>query len=176
MNSTITYHIDTKTEEFRGFNRFSKFVLVGNSMDGFVNVQLRTFDCFEEVIKSLPRIINDLAFYGKWDICLYQVPSHYRVIEKPKYYKIPDKGKRIFKLDHLIATSFMDIFVNFSVIHLALLDKKITSEVQSGESIYKIRLTENYITIQLEEIPLQRTITLNRFHGDKDKFFDRHRY
>jgi hypothetical protein len=176
MNSTITYHIDTKAEVFRDFNRFSKFVLVGNSFGGYVNVQLRTFDCFEEVIKSLPRIINDLAFYGKWDICLYQVPTHFRLIEKPKHYKIPDKGKMIFKLDHLIATSFMNIFVTFSVIHLALCDKKISSQTKSSKTDFDIRLTETYITIQLDEPFLQKPINLNQFHGDTDKLFDSHRY
>jgi hypothetical protein len=143
-----------------------------------VNVQFREFDCFEAVMKSLPRIINDLAFYGKWDLSLYQVPKNYNPIENPKQNRIPNKGRRIFKLDHLIATSFMDIFVNFSMIHLALCDKKISSQTNSSKTDFDISLTETYITIQLEETARQKhiNITLNQFHGDTDKLFDSHRY
>lgn len=172
----ITYQLKKSVEVFRNFNRFSTFLLIGNNLGGYINVKIVEFKSFEEVIKRFPRIINDLAFYGKWDLCLYQVPKEYQLIEKPRSYKIPKNGERIFKLDHVIATSFIDIFVNFSMIHLALSDKKIQSESSQGNTSFIFRMSEIYLTIELEEKIDQKTISLNQFNGDKDKLFDGNRY
>jgi hypothetical protein len=133
----ITYQLIKRFDIFENFNRFSTFLLIGNSGSGHVNIRAIRFDSFEEVIDRLPRIINDLAFYGKWDMSLYQVPIDYQIIEKPKGYQLPDKGRRILKLDHQIATTFMDIFVNFSMIHLALSNKDIQTEISSGNTSFK---------------------------------------
>ena len=172
----ITYQLIKRFDIFENFNRFSTFLLIGNSGSGHVNIRAIRFDSFEEVIDRLPRIINDLAFYGKWDMSLYQVPIDYQIIEKPKGYQLPDKGRRILKLDHQIATTFMDIFVNFSMIHLALSNKGIQTEISSGNTSFIIDMSENYLTIQLEENIHQKTIRLNQFNGNKDKLFDGNRY
>ncbi|WP_194976275.1 hypothetical protein [Aquiflexum lacus] len=172
----ITYHLNRHIEIFKGFNRFSKFILIGNSSYGYLNVKKVNFDCFEEVIKKLPIIINDLAFNGKWDLTLYQITGQYDLIEKSKNHFIPKKGRRVFKLDDQIATTFMDIFVNFSIIHLALCNKEIKTNIVPGESSYFIELSENYLTIHLEENIHQKSISLKIFNGDQDKLFDSYRY
>lgn len=176
MTHTISFHIERSTVIFKGFNRFSKFLLIGNYTSGYVNVKIKEFQNFEQVIKLLPGIINDLAFYGKWELALYQVPRSYTMIEHPQSLRIPKNGIPIFKLDHQDATRFMDIFVNFSMIHLALYDKQV-DQSKKGEKIqYHIKLTESYLTIQLEENIHQKKIRLSQYHGDQDKLFDSYRY
>ncbi|EKB49592.1 hypothetical protein [Cecembia lonarensis] len=168
--------IDKETLVFKGFDRYSKFILIGNSESGYINIKTKEYSCFEEVIQSLPRIINDLAFFGNWDLCLYQIPKTYKLIEKPRNYLKPDRGKMIFKIDSNIATSLMDIFVNFSMIHFAFYEKKVNSKKDQHSIEYNIHLSERYVNILLEENSKNFKISLNKYHGNTDKLFDSQRY
>lgn len=170
--------LDIKKESilFNDFDRYSKFLLIGNSINGYVNVKVKEFNCYEEVIQNLPRIINDLAFYGNWDLTLYQVTRVYKLEEKPKKYFFPKNGKKIFQIDAKIATSFMDIFVNFSIIQLVFYEKTIVQKKDKEQIVYSIELKEKYITILLEEHPKNFNISLKNYHGNQDKLFDSQRY
>ena len=43
-------------------DKFSKFVLIGNNIDGFVNVNIVEFGNFEEVKFNLPGILGNLRY------------------------------------------------------------------------------------------------------------------
>jgi hypothetical protein len=58
------YHNHTK-KKFSKFDRFSKFLLIGNNIDGRVNVWTEAFENFEEVKAKLPEIFSNLEYYGE---------------------------------------------------------------------------------------------------------------
>jgi hypothetical protein len=75
----VTHYLNNKTKTFVGFDRFSSFVLIGNNIDGFVNVDVITFNNYEEAMKVLPGIFNTLEFAGEWDLSFYQVPNNFTI-------------------------------------------------------------------------------------------------
>lgn len=58
------YHNHTK-RRFSKFDRFSKFILIGNNIDGRVNVWIEAFENFEEVKIRLPEIYANLEYEGE---------------------------------------------------------------------------------------------------------------
>lgn len=74
---------------FRGFNRYSKFILIGNQIDGFLKFDKEVFNSYEDFKEWLPLIINQLEAGGEWALELYQVPDNFRIWRKYGYYEVP---------------------------------------------------------------------------------------
>jgi len=76
----VEHKLKSKTKTVNRFNRFSKFILIGNKIDGYVsssgNIE---FNNYEEVKLQLPKIIKELEFGGEWRLTLYQVPHKYSI-------------------------------------------------------------------------------------------------
>ena len=88
-------YFDEKTFK-RKIDQNSKFILIGNNIDGSVNFEFSEFDCFEQVKEKLPQILFNIKGYGEWNLSLYQVDNEYKITKKYGYYKYPKKGKLLF--------------------------------------------------------------------------------
>ncbi len=63
----VKHYLKAKTTTFSKFNRFSKFALLGNNIDGYVSCTEEVFADFDEVIERLPTILNGLDYAGEWE-------------------------------------------------------------------------------------------------------------
>ena len=80
----------------------SKFLLLGNNIDGYVSVKKIEFENFENLKEKLPEILIKLECNGEWNVSLYQITKPYKIIKKYGYFITPSHGKLIF------AHSYMD--------------------------------------------------------------------
>jgi hypothetical protein len=80
----------------------SKFLLIGNNIDGYVNINKIEFDDFVSLKEKLTEILIKLECNGEWNVSLYQISKQYKIIKKHGYYMVPSHGKLI--LEH----SYMD--------------------------------------------------------------------
>jgi hypothetical protein len=98
MGEIITY----SAKNFKRTIDYSvQFILIGNSIDGGIDVNIISFNNFEELQSKLPSILANLEHFGEWDLKLYQVSKPYKIIKKYGYYKIPDSGKLIFEHSYM---------------------------------------------------------------------------
>jgi hypothetical protein len=128
------------------FNRLipqSKFVLVGNYIDGKVNVGITEFESFEKVKNQLPDIIENLKFEGEWALELYQVPVQYKIHHQYGYYRIPKPGKRIFKYSYMEAGDINKVLISDVLIHF-----ESTSHLYNGNTDND--KYQEFLTIQLK--------------------------
>lgn len=95
----ISYDEKTYT---RKIDKHSKFILIGNNIDGRVQFDFCEFANFKEVKEKLPKILYDIEAWGEWNLSLYQVPENYKIRRKYGYYKYPNRGK------HIYAHTYMD--------------------------------------------------------------------
>lgn len=87
----------------RKIDKHSKFILIGNNIDGIVQFNFCEFANFEEVKEKLPQTLYDLEAWGEWNLSLYQVPENYKIRRKYGYYKYPNRGK------HIYSHTYMDL-------------------------------------------------------------------
>ena len=59
-----------------------QFILIGNNIDGFINVDLITFIDFTELKAKMPSILINIEHSGEWDLKLYQVCNSFQIIKK----------------------------------------------------------------------------------------------
>jgi hypothetical protein len=146
----ISYNI-TKELRYKSFNRFSKFALIGNDVDGFVNVRIVEFDNFEEVKKKLPSIIKSLKFEGEWNLSLYQIPDDLIIKHLYGYYMVPKRGKLILEITYMNVCRNLDIFITDAIIHIFSTTGIQKDSYGKNTEIAKGQIFEEYITVLLYE-------------------------
>jgi hypothetical protein len=148
----VSYYQNHQKRRFSNFNRFAKFLLIGNNIDGKVNVDVVKFNDFEEVKIMLPRIFENLYCEGEWEMHLYQVPEKWSIRNKYGYYKIPSKGKMVFEFSYMNAGERNQIFITNTIIHIATLTKYFDQywKENNGDP-YHFKISEEYITVELIE-------------------------
>lgn len=151
---------------FRGFNRYSKFILIGNEIDGFLRFDKEIFNSYEEVKEGLPQIINQLEAGGEWALELYQVPENFRIWRKYGYYEVPSRGRRVFKLSYMNWGRLGRCFVGNNIIHFESrsIEKDSYSQPETILKVYE----ENY-TILLHENEDKFTFYVKDYPGDLEK-------
>jgi len=159
----INHYLTNKTHFFNGFNRFSSFVLIGNNIDGFVNIDVMEFATYQEAMSIIPGIFSNLKFEGEWNLSFYQVPNDFKIRHQYGYYKVPKKGRRVFDFGYMKAGKRNEIFLTPGMIHIATRSKDFErnrreKEVQVDYLVYE----EFYTTILRED--------LNRKSFDKDDY------
>jgi hypothetical protein len=97
-------------------NPLSKFIMIGNDIDGGVNFDMQEFENFEQVKLHLFEILTNLKFCGEWDIKLYQVDDNYKIQHLYGYYRKPKKGKLIFKYSYMYSPINKIIFEKKKII------------------------------------------------------------
>src|SRR5690606_20210331 len=94
------------------FNPKSKFVLIGNVIDGRLDFNHEVFSDFKAVKEKLPQIISGLSYAGEWDVALYQVPDNFRFSKIWGYYRKPNRGICIFNYSYMAAHKEMVVTVS----------------------------------------------------------------
>jgi len=141
----------TKRLKYKSFNKLSKFVLLGNNIDGYVTVKFVEFNDFEDVKSRLPKIIEEISFAGEWNLSLYQVADNYAIKLLYGYYKVPNKGKLIFELDYNFVGEQIKLFINDAVIHFHFVTDCISLTETDESEEWNVDVYENYLTILLFE-------------------------
>jgi hypothetical protein len=154
-----------KEVKYKSFNRFSKFVLIGNNIDGFVNIKLVEFKNFEEVKKKLPSIINALNFEGEWNLSLYQIPDNLIIKHLYGYYIAPKRGKLILELTYMNVCKNIEIFITDAIIHVSSTTGIIMRNYENNNEITEGQLFEEYITVLLYEDAKNRKSTTNESYS-----------
>lgn len=168
----IQYTVNNKSSKFKRFDRFSKFVLIGNNIDGRVNVWTEEFQNFEEVKQNLPKIFKELDFEGEWTLKLYQVPDNYAIHHRYGYYKVPSRGKLVLEYSYMVAGDEIEIFITNKMIHIASISRSIDRYWKPvGEEKECLQIYEEYVTVELIENIDGREIKNNEYRGDKHELF-----
>lgn len=141
----------TKELKYKSFNKFSRFVLIGNNIDGYVDVDMIEFEDFEDVKSRLSDIIESINFAGEWDLKFYQVPDNYNIKLLYGYYKVPRRGKLIFELNYCRNIGEkIKVFINDAVIHFHLTTEFIKYDEESeDELLWNVDVDEEFLTILL---------------------------
>ncbi len=168
----ISYHLNHSKKKFSRFNRFSKFILIGNDIDGRVNVATETFQNYEEVKMKLPAIFKNLEFEGEWSLKLYQVPDNYSIQTKYGYYIIPSKGKLVLDYSYMVAGDSIEISLSNAFIHISSISKSKDRywQTKNGET-ENLNVYEEYVTVELIENIDGREIKNVEYSGDKNELF-----
>lgn len=135
----ITY----TTRSFRHFRQLdvsASFVLIGNAIDGTVNIGTHFFPDFEAMKAELPEIIGRLKGTGEWDISLYQVPDHFTIRQQYGYFEVPKPGKKIFSWGYMMAGQENEIHLNHQLLHL-------NSTSRYEKEADKTEVYEKYLTV-----------------------------
>jgi hypothetical protein len=85
----------------RSLDLNSKFLIIGNNIDGYVNIDIEEFDNFEDLKHKLPGLLTKINCSGEWDLKLFQIAKTYKIIKKYGYYKTPSHGKLIFAHNYM---------------------------------------------------------------------------
>jgi len=140
----------TKRVTKKTYNPFSRFVLIGNNIDGFVNVGIIEFENFEVLKTRLPNIIKNLNFAGEWDLKLYQIPDQLQIKQLYGYYKVPKIGKLILEYSYMNADQKIEVLINNCLIHI-FSSSDLNFDLKDEETgIIKMgSVMEEYITVLL---------------------------
>jgi len=158
---------------YKSFNRFSNFALIGNDIDGFINIDIVKFENFEEVKENLPLMINSLKFEGEWNLSLYQIPNDFKIKHLYGYYRVPKKGKLILELSYMNICRNIGIFITDSLIHV-FSKTNLWFERQSKNKEPNGELYEDFITVLLYEKNKLRRREINETYTiDNQDFYKR---
>lgn len=147
----VTHYLTNHTKVFSGFNRFSKFVLIGNNIDGHVNVKVIEFAQFQDAMNELPGIFRVLEFGGEWNLSFYQVPDNFSIKHLYGYYKVPRKGKKVFEFSYMQAGENNEIHVTPALIHISCTTKDIQENWDDDADHMDFEIFEEFYTTLLKE-------------------------
>jgi hypothetical protein len=85
----------------RSIDFTAKFLLVGNTIDGFVTIDIEEFHNFEDLKSRLPILLSTIECRGEWNVKLFQITKPYRIIKKYGYFKTPSHGKLILEYSYM---------------------------------------------------------------------------
>lgn len=148
----ISYYLNHTKRKFSKFDRYSKFVLIGNNIDGRVNVWTEVFQNYDEVKNRLPEIFESLEFEGEWTLKIYQIPDNFSIHHKYGYYKVPSKGRLVLDYSYMVAGDQIEISISNTLIHVSSISKSKDAywKPKDGETD-NLNVYEEYITIELIE-------------------------
>jgi len=96
----MNHNFDEKTVT-RTINPESRFVLIGNKIDGSINFNIHIFKNFSEVKENLESILLGIEGNGEWDVILYQIKENFKINYQYGYYRVPNYGKKIFTYSYM---------------------------------------------------------------------------
>ena len=165
-----------RTLKYKYFNRFSKFVLIGNNVDGRVSVQLEEFKNWEDVKARLKRIIETMTFAGEWKLDFYEVSENYKIKLLYGYYKVPVRGKHLFHLqyDEFIG-DIIKLHIDDSMIHFYFLseDVRFDDNAETYEEYVKVDVNEDFLTILLYARDVKNRTDPEIYAMDENSYLDR---
>jgi hypothetical protein len=171
----------TRTLKYKYFDRFSKFVLIGNDIDGFITIDFVEFKDFEDVKKRLKKIIETVQFRGQWDLKFFEVADNYEIEILHGYYKVLKEGNLLFAMNpSQNIGDLIKLFVDDSIIHFHFLSEHIECDDNCEEDELKIdaNVVEHFLTIFLFDkgvkiiTDIEKTFT-EKYIMDDDSYLDR---
>lgn len=169
----------TKTLKYKYFNRFSKFVLIGNCIDGFVTVGIEEFKDFEEVKKRLKKILETIEFSGEWNLKFFEVPDNYKIEILYGYYRVPNAGNFLFELTpSRNIGDIIQLHIDDSMIHFHFLSEYIEIEETEEDELYDVQVFEDFLTINLLDngvklIPETEKTYKEKYITDDESYLER---
>jgi hypothetical protein len=124
-------------------------MLIGNNIDGFVNVDMIEFNNFDAVKTLLPNIIKNLKYEGEWTLNLYQINGKLKIKRLYGYYKMPSSGKLILGLSYMNINKHREITINDGIIHVYSYSELDFDEYNEAGQIENGTIYENYVTVLL---------------------------
>ena len=162
----VTHYLSNQTKIFSGFDRFSRFALIGNNIDGRVNVGVMDFANYLEAISILPGVFSDLKFEGEWNLSFYQVPDDFKIKHLYGYYKVPKKGRRVFDFGYMMAGDQNEIFLTPALIHITCNSKHIEEKWDDDEEHLDFDIYEEFYTTLLKEDLDRKSFRDEEYRGD----------
>lgn len=164
----ITHSLLNKTKTVTGFNRFSKFLVLGNNIDGMVSIKHEEFENWADFTNRFPDMYKNIDFSGEWSLIIYQVPDDYKIKYQYGYFMVPSKGKIIADIGYMeIAGVHMDVFISNAIIHFqsrsldstenwdndfdAVINIDYDNDIESDKDFVDSEIYEQYLTIFLRE-------------------------
>jgi hypothetical protein len=168
----------TKTLKYKYFNRFSKFILIGNNIDGGTSIEFIEFRDFEDVKKRMKKIIEKADYWGEWDLKFYEVPDNYEIEILYGYYKVLKEGNLLFEMNYNYIGEIIKLHVDDSMIHTYNLSEYIYIEETEEELFYDVQVFEDFLTINLFDkrvmlIPETKKTYKEKYIMDDESYLDR---
>jgi hypothetical protein len=167
--NTFKHSINSEINQIDGFNRYHQFFLIPDRIDGGLTADFQQFENFEEVKRHLPKIIEELEFFGEWALRLIQVPKSKRVDSDIDF--ILRNGKEIFEISYMNFNPNTKVFLSNSLIHFY-------SELIDGEEDWEetdpsinFEINETNITILLNEEIDEVRFSSENYPGDVDLIY-----
>lgn len=149
----ITHSLNNRIKIITGFNRFSKFLVLGNNIDGFVNIKQEEFKDWADLMQRFPEMYRNLKFAGEWSLNIYQVPDDYKIKYQYGYFMVPKKGKMIADIGYMqVAGKKLDVFISNGMLHFNSRSADTTNNYYKGiEDLKGTIIYEEFLTIILRE-------------------------
>ena len=170
----ITHHLTNKVKIITGINRFSKILVIGNNIDGYISLGVEEFQNWEDFMQRFPDMYRHISFEGEWSLNIYQVPDDFKIKLKHGYYKVPNKGKMIADIGYMeIAGEQMDLFISNAIIHFQSRtidatenwDADFDEENGDETDFMDTEVTEDFLTIILKEDIDNKSFIDNEYPG-----------
>lgn len=162
----------TKVLKYKSFNRFSRFVLIGNNIDGFVDVNIVEFEHFDDVKSRLPDLVKNMDYAGEWDLKLYQIDGILEIKRLYDYYRIPRKGKLILELSYMNIGGKTEVFITDAVIHFRSFSEFYISDEKEDEIEVNLDIYEDFLTILLFDTHIKKSFVNEIIEIKNQKFLD----
>lgn len=168
----ISHYLDSKKQEVNGFNRFSKFIVVGNGFDGMIDITFLEYHNWDELKIDFPSKFRKLYCWGEWDLKIYQVPQNYKLVEKHKDYRVPNKGKEIAEFSYMEVGEKLDLLISNNIIHFISETIEVREEIDHNceELVVITEIFEKYKTILLFEDLDNKDFTDKNYPGNAATF------
>lgn len=170
--NTIQHLVSNEIQEIVGFNRFHQFFLIPDRIDGGLSAEFQQFENFEEVKRQLPKIIEELEFFGEWALRLIQVPKS-KIVDSDIDF-ILRNGIEIFEINYMNFNPYTKVFLSNSLIHFY-------SELIDGEEDWEeidpsinFDIEEPHITILLKEEINEVQFLEEHYPGDIDLIYKKY--
>lgn len=138
-----------KNLQKKTIDKYSRFALIGNNIDGFVNFDVIEFDHFDAVKSQFPNIIKNLQCEGEWDLKLYQLMGPLKIKRLYGYYRMPAKGKMILNLSYMNMARHREVTINDAIIHIYSYNDLDFDEYDQNGKPKDGTIYEEYVTVLL---------------------------
>jgi hypothetical protein len=163
-------YYSTKKLSHKTINKFSKFVLLGNNIDGYVDIKFHLFDSFDEIKKQFAKLVENIECWGEWDLKLYQVPDNFKIKELYGYYKLPQQGKLILELSYMNISKNISVYINDALIHIHTWSDVFEEElVEDSEQILHGSICEDFTTILLFQEKRRKAFVIETYAIENEK-------
>lgn len=170
--NTIQHLVSNEIQEIVGFNRFHQFFLIPDRIDGGLSAEFQQFENFEEVKSQLPKIIEELEFFGEWALRLIQVPKSKRVNSDIDF--ILRNGIEIFEISYMNFNPNSRVFLSNSLIHFYSHQILGEEDWERIDPTVNFEIEETFITILLKEEINEVQFLEENYPGDIDLIYKKY--